>query len=82
MELTIDEIKAQYPDQWVLIANPILKLPSVNDLLANRLVKAIVLLASKDKRELGYRAKEVVGGYEDTALLFTGEVPKKRLFLL
>jgi hypothetical protein len=82
MELTIDEIKAQYPDQWVLLANPILKLPIVNDLLANRLVKAIVLLASIDKRELAYRAKEVVADCEDTGLLYTGEVSKKRLFLL
>jgi len=82
MELTIDEIKARYPDQWVLLANPVLKVPSVNDILANRLVKAIVLLASKDKRELAYRAKEVVAGYQDTALLYTGEAAKKRYFLL
>ena len=51
-------------------------------LLVNRLVKAIVLLASKDKRELAFRAKEVVADYEDTALLYIGEVPQKRVFLV
>ena len=82
MLLTIDEILNQYPNQWVLIGNPEMKKPNSNGTLITRLIKGVVLLASKDKRELAFRAKEIVRDYEETACLFTGEVAKNRVFLL
>ena len=42
--LTIAEIKAQYPDQWVLVGNPIIK--------DTKLLNGIVLYHSKDKKEI------------------------------
>jgi hypothetical protein len=82
MLLTLEEILIQYPEQWVLIGNPELKTSNANGSLINRLLKGFVLLASKDKRELAFRAKDFVGNYEETACLYTGEVPKNRIFLL
>lgn len=81
-ELTIDEIKALYPDQWVLVCNPELRNPEVNSSFLNRLVKGIVLLANKDKRELAYQSREVTSNYNETICIYTGEVAQNRIFLL
>lgn len=80
--LLIDEIKKAYPDQWVLIGNPTLRNPQSNGTLVNRLISGIVLLSNKDKRELAYQAKDLVKNYDETACIFTGEIPKNRIFLL
>lgn len=80
--LTVEQIKTAYPEQWVLIGNPEVRNPETNGTLVNRLVQGVVLLANKDKRELAYQSREVVGGYNETACIFTGEVPKNRIFLL
>ncbi len=82
MLLTIEEILSQYPNQWVLIGNPEMRTPSSNGTLITRLIRGFVLLASKDKRELAFRATEVIKNYEETACLYTGEVAKNRVFLL
>ena len=80
--LPLEDIKKMYPDQWVLIGNPILRNPKSNGAIINRLVSGIVLLASKDKRELAYKAKDLVKDYNETACIYTGEIPKNRIFLL
>ena len=80
--LTIAEIKAQYPEQWVLVGNPELNDPDVNGSIISKLLSGIVLYASKDKREIGFKAKDVRGLVEKTACVFTGEISTKRLFLL
>jgi hypothetical protein len=82
MLLTVDEIITQYPNQWVLLGNPEMKLPTSNGTLMNRLIQGIVIFASKDKREIAFRAKDIVANYDETACLFTGESPKNRVFLL
>lgn len=80
--LTLDQIKEQYPDQWVLIGDPELREPELNGLIAPRLRWGTVLLASKDKREIGFLAKDVRGKAAKTVCIYTGEVPKNRRFLL
>ncbi len=80
--LTIDEIKAQYPDQWVLVGNPELRNPDKSGSFINRLIKGVVLLANKDKRELAYQSKPLTGLYEETICIYTGEVATNRIFLL
>jgi hypothetical protein len=80
--LTIDEIKAQYPDQWVLVGNPELTDPNILGSIISKLIRGVVLLASKDKRELAYRAKEFKTAVERTACIYTGEIPQNRIFLL
>ena len=80
--LSIDQIKAQYPNQWILVGNPELSNPEINGSILSKLIRGIVLFASKDKRELAYRATELRKSVNDTACIFTGEIPKNRLFLL
>ena len=80
--LTIDEIKAQYPDQWVLVGNPILKDLDTLEAIINKLVQGVVLFASKDKREIAYKAKDLREGYEGITCVYTGEMPRNRKWLL
>lgn len=80
--LTIAEIKAQYPDQWVLVGNPILKDLEVLEAIINKLVSGTVLFASKDKREIAYKAKDLRQGYEGITCVYTGELPQNRRWLL
>ncbi|HNL08825.1 MAG TPA: hypothetical protein PKH93_14700, partial [Chitinophagales bacterium] len=78
----IAEIKAQYPDQWVLVGNPLLHEPEINGSIVSKLLNGIVLYASKDKREIGFKAKAVVANVKETVCIYTGEIPQNRLFLL
>ena len=80
--LSIAEIKAQYPDQWVLVGNPELNEPEINASIISKLLSGIVLYANKDKRAIGFKAKEVSKGIAETVCIYTGEIPKNRLFLL
>lgn len=80
--LTLSKIKELYPNQWVLLGNPELRDPEMNTSFLKRLIRGQVLLANKDKRELAYKAKEIVKDYEETICIYTGEMPKNRRFLL
>ncbi|NUO00650.1 MAG: hypothetical protein HUU01_08540 [Saprospiraceae bacterium] len=76
--LTIDQIKLQYPDQWVLVGNPELDDPNTLGSVVSKLLRGIVLYASKDKRELAYKAKDVKSEVSRTACIYTGQFPKRR----
>jgi hypothetical protein len=80
--LTIAEIKAKYPNQWVLVGNPELTDPSILGSIISKLIRGVVLLSSKDKREIGYKAKNVKEGYDSITCVYTGEIPKNRKWLL
>jgi hypothetical protein len=71
--LTIEEIKTQYPDEWVLLAldnSDVLKRPESGS----------VLLHSKDYLELCYKASEIAKNIV-TTILFTGEASKNGKWL-
>ena len=57
--LNIEEIRSQYPNEWVLIGNPLLKNPEIQASIISQLISGIVLFHSKDKRELAYKAREI-----------------------
>jgi hypothetical protein len=80
--LTIAEIKAQYPDQWVLVGNPELDDEETLGSIVDKLVRGVVLLHSKDKRELAYKASEAREGYESIACIYTGLFPRNRKYWL
>jgi hypothetical protein len=80
--LTINEIKAQYPEQWVLIGNPELSNPDLLDTIVNQLVRGVVLLSSPDRREIGYKGRAARQGFDSVSCIFTGEMPKNRKWLL
>ncbi len=80
--ITIEQIRTIYPDQWVLVGNPKLSEPEINGSIVSKLVSGIVLFASKDKRELAYKASEARKNIDFTTCIFTGEIAKNKLFLL
>lgn len=80
--LTIEEIRAQYPDQWVLVGNPEVRNSEVLEPIVYKILKGVVLLASKDKREVAFQAKEARQGYDSISCIWTGEFPKNRKWLL
>jgi hypothetical protein len=69
--LTIEQIKTQYPNEWVLL--------SVEE-SEKRPEKGSVLLHGKDYLELCYKASDISKGYL-TTILFTGKTTKKRKWL-
>ena len=76
--LTMPQIKAQYPDEWVLVGNPDLSNPHMTGSIKKRLITGVVLYHSKDKRAIGRNAKFVRQEYNSFTIIFTGEMPKNR----
>jgi hypothetical protein len=72
--LTVNEIKANYPDQWVLIGNPEIAVASLKS--------GVVISHAKDKRDLLKVAFDWRKLFERTMTFYTGEMPKARRFLL
>ncbi len=65
-----------------MIGNPELSEPEINGSIVSKLIRGIVLFASTDKRELGFKAKSARENVELIACIYTGEISKNRLFLL
>ena len=80
--LTIDQIKAQYPNEWVLVGNPELDNEDTLGSVVDKLVRGAVLLHGKDKRELAYKASEARKDYESIACIYTGLFPRNRKYWL
>jgi hypothetical protein len=80
--LSFELIRKLYPDQWVLIGNPLLDDPNTLGSIVSKLVSGIVLLASTDKREIGHKAKYVRQDYKSVTCVYTGEIPQNRKWLL
>jgi hypothetical protein len=76
--LTIEEIRKQYPDQWVLIGNPELRNSEVLEPIVYKILRGVVLLANKDKLTLSLQAKNARQGYDSISCIWTGEFPKNR----
>lgn len=79
--LTITEIKQSYPSQWVLVGNPELNNDFVGSVIS-KLLSGVVLLGSKDRREIAYKAKELRKNFKSVACVYTGDIPKNRKYLL
>jgi hypothetical protein len=71
--LSIEQIKEQYPDEWVLIS-------LTNGEVLSRPDKGSVLLHGKDYLELCYKASEIAKNTV-TTILFTGEPTQNRKWL-
>ncbi len=69
--LGYSEISTSFPDEWILIANPVVNENSI-------LVKGIVLFHSKDKREVCYKGRDQVEEFEKISLIYTGQYNTQR----
>lgn len=80
--ITIDQMRTLYPDQWLLVGNPELSEPEINGSIVSKLLRGVVLIAGKDKREVAFLSKGLQAEVESTACIYTGEIPQNRAFLL
>ena len=67
---SIEDIKASYPDEWIVLGNP------EKDEF-NRTIAGVVLYHGPDKRELAYRDKPLVKLYKRKALFFNRVTPRR-----
>jgi hypothetical protein len=71
--LTIDEIKARYDGEWVLIGNP-----KTDESLS--VVQGSVLCHSKDRDEVYRKTRELEAAH--SAILYFGQFPKDTAIVL
>jgi hypothetical protein len=64
--INIKDIKNLYPNEWVLLGNPIMD-ESKLDVLSG-----IILYHSKDKKEVCYIGRNKTSAYDKITLIFTG----------
>lgn len=68
--ISFKQAQSLFPDEWVLVGNPILEGTTVKD--------GMVLFHSKDKKEVCYLGREKSEGYARVAVVFTGAALKSR----
>jgi hypothetical protein len=64
--LNINDIKKLYPDEWVLIGNPIMDDSKINVLWG------IPIYHSKDQKEVCYIGRDKTSGFDKITLIYTG----------
>jgi hypothetical protein len=70
--LDISNIKKLYPDEWVLIGNPVMD-DSEIDVMAG-----VPIFHSKDKKEVCYIGRSQTADFEKVTLIYTGVFKKSR----
>ena len=75
---TYEEIKIQYPDEWVLIGNLELKNPMLQTSISRNFKSGVVLLHGTDRFSIARQAKEARIGYSNITLIYTGAIPQNR----
>ena len=65
--LNINEIKKLYPNEWILIGNPIMDDNHFN------VLSGIPIYHSKDKKEVCYIGKDKTENFQKITLIYTGE---------
>ena len=64
--ITITEIKTLYPDEWVLLGNPVM------DESRFEILEGIPLYHSKDKKEVCYIGRDKTANFDKITLIYTG----------
>jgi hypothetical protein len=68
----IDDMKKNYPDEWILLGNPESDKRDIN------ILSGILLYHSRDKREVAYLGRPLVKDYEKVALFFNRVTPRPK----
>ncbi|MCL2073913.1 MAG: hypothetical protein FWH18_08335 [Marinilabiliaceae bacterium] len=74
---SIEDIKKSYPDEWIVLGNPIRRNEQEMDILSG-----VVLYHSPDKRELAYRDKPLLKEYKKTTHFFNRVTPRPKRAVL
>ncbi len=64
--LKISDIKNLYPEEWVLLGNPIMDESKID------VIEGIPLYHSKDKKEVCYIGRDKTSAYDKITLIYTG----------
>jgi hypothetical protein len=64
--IPFDQVKQQYPDEWILLGNPEMKNTTVTG--------GVVLYHSKDKKEVCYIGRDKTGDFPKVTIVFTGKL--------
>ena len=70
--VTIDEVKKNYPDEWILLGNP-----EINE-QKQAILSGVLLYHSPDKRETCYLGKPLTKDFQTTAMFFNRVTPRKK----
>jgi hypothetical protein len=70
--LDIDDIKKRYPDEWVLVGNPIMDDSKID------VLSGIPIYHSKDKKEVCYIGRDKTSAFDKITLIFTGTFKPSR----
>ncbi len=70
--INITEIKLLYPNEWVLLGNPIMDESKID------VLEGIPLFHSKDKKEVCYIGREKTANFEKITLIYTGSFKPTR----
>ena len=73
---SMEDIKASYPDEWILLGNPERNEREMD------ILSGVVLYHSPDKREVCYLGKSRIAGYKRTALFFNRVTPRPKRAVL
>ena len=64
--INISDIKLLYPNEWVLLRNPIMDESKID------VLQGIPLFHSRDKREVCYIGREKTANFDKITLIYTG----------
>ena len=64
--INIADIKALYPNEWVLLGNPIMDDSKID------VLSGIPLFHSKDKKEVCYIGRDKTSNFDKITLIYTG----------
>lgn len=70
--ISIKEIKKMFPDEWVLLGNPIMDKSKVS------ILSGIPVFHSKDKKEVCYLGRDLTNDYKTVTIVFAGDFKKIR----
>jgi hypothetical protein len=70
--VSFEEAKLLYPDEWLLLGNPVTDENGLN------ILGGYILYHSKDRKEVCYLGRDLTEGYDKIRLKFTGEIKKMR----
>ncbi|MEJ7677480.1 MAG: hypothetical protein WKG06_06335 [Segetibacter sp.] len=70
--LNIKDIKQLYPNEWVLVGNPLMDDTKID------VVSGIPIFHSKDKKEVCYIGRDKTSEFDKITLIFTGNTRPTR----
>lgn len=68
--VTFKQAQVLFPDEWVLVGNPVMQGTTVTD--------GVVLFHSKDKKEVCYLGREKAAEFDRVTVAFTGDLVENR----